>query len=228
MAAEPERGCALRRACRAHVEYLRDHRLCDLPSAPLEPGVAAPALPVDAREAAELVSLAARQAAVAGGGGIFGDDLGRDEGLPRAVVWTAGPHELLVLLDELSVRTGDGVVSVFVDVACDELRAATRSPRAHIQIDFVVGTEQRPTGMLAVATPPQGPHLVVDRWGAALVAFAWQALLDSAAALTASAGRDTDGAGLLPTSWTASPQGIAVGPRARHEIDRRITTAVRR
>lgn len=228
MAAEPERGSPLRRACRAHLEYLRKHRLCDLPAAPLEPGVAAPTLPVDAGRAAELVSLAARQAAVRDGAAIFGDDRDRDDGLPRAVVWTAGQHELLVLLDELSVRTGDGVVSVLVDVACDELRATTRSPRARIQIDFVVGTEERPTGLLAAATPPQGPALVVDRWGDALVAFAWRALLDGAAALTASAGRDTDGAGLLPTSWTASREGIAIGPRARHEIDRRITTAVRR
>lgn len=228
MAAEPERGSSLRRACRAHVEYLHKHRICDLPAVPLEPGVAAPALPVEADRATELVSLAARQAAVAGGTAIFGQGRDRVGDLPRAVVWIAGPHELLVLLDELSVRTGEGAVSILVDVACDELRASTRSPRARIQIDFAVGTEERPTGLLAAATPPQGPALVVDRWGDALVAFAWQALLDSAAALTASAGSDTDGAGLLPTSWTASPRGIAISPRARHQIDRRIPTAVRR
>lgn len=227
MRPDGDRYAALRRACQAHVEYLREHRLCDLPSAPLEPGAVAPPLPVDPERTGALLALAARQAAAAGGSRAFGGG-GDDDDLPRATVWTAGADALLVLLDELSVRTGDGVVTVSVDVACDELRSTTGTARARIEIDLVVGTEQRPTGLLAAATPPRGPQLVIDRWDDALVALAWQALLDSAAALTASAGVDIDGAPLLPASWTASSDGIAVGPQARHQFDRRAPTAVRR
>lgn len=225
----PDGNCyaALGRACQAHVEYLREHRLCDLPAEPLQPGAVATPLPVDPQRTGALLALAARQAAAAGGARVFAAG-GGDGDLPRATVWSAGADALLVLLDELSVRTGDGVVTVAVDVACDELRTTAGKARAGIEIDFVVGTERRPTGLLAAATPPRGPQLVVDRWDDALVALAWRALLDSAAALTASAGVDIDGAPLLPASWTASSDGIAVGPQARHEFDRRAPTAVRR
>lgn len=226
MRPDARRYDALGRACRAHVGYLREQSLCELPSAPLEPGAVAPPLPVDPERTGALLALAARQAAAARGARVFaGRD--HDDDLPRATVWTAGADALLVLLDEISVRTADGVVTVSVEVACDELRSATDEAQARVEIDFVVGTEQRPTGLLAAATPPRGPQLVVDRWHDALVALAWQALLDSAAALTASAGVDTDGAPLLPASWTASADGIAVGPQARHQFDRRAPAAVR-
>jgi hypothetical protein len=61
----------------------------------------------------------------------------------------------------------------------------------------------------------------VDRWHDPLVALAWQALLDTAAALSAATGADTDGAPLVPSRWTAGRGGIAVGPQGRHPFDRR-------
>ncbi|MGH3933259.1 MAG: hypothetical protein ACRDTF_25160 [Pseudonocardiaceae bacterium] len=180
-------------------------------------------LPVDARRATELVSIATRQAAATA----LGVRATTDEDLPRAVVWESGADSLLVLLETVTVEASDGLVGVGVDVACDELWEVTGQPRVRVRVDLVVGTEQRPTGLLAAATAPHGPHVVVDRWADELVAFAWQALLDSAAGLTAVAGTDTDGAPLIPTSWTASPNGVSVGPQARHRVDRRITTATR-
>ena len=212
----------LHRLCCAHIAFLRRLFLCELPDKPLEPGATAPELPVDPDRATVLVAVAARQAAAGP------DQRETEDDLPRAVVWTAGADALLVLLDTLTVRTAHGVVTIGVDVSCDELQTTTGTSQAHVAIDFVVGTKERPTGLLAAATPPRGPPLVVDRWGDALVAFAWQALLDTAAGLTASAGVDTDGAHLLPTAWTASPAGIAIRPQARHESDRRVQTAVRR
>jgi hypothetical protein len=215
------RGGALHRACCAYIAFLRRHCLCELPDEPLEPGATAPLLPLDPQRAGALVAVAARQAAA-------GSQSVEADALPSAVVWSAGAQSLLVLLDTLTVGTADGLVTVRVDVACDEVSDAAAEPATRIEIDFVVGTEQRPTGLLAAATPPRGPQLVVDLWGEALVAFAWQALLDTAAGLTANAGTDKDGAGLLPTAWTASSGGIAIRPQARHGIDRRPTTAVER
>jgi hypothetical protein len=116
---------------------------------------------------------------------------------------------------------------VGIDVACDQLRAGKRTPTAHVDIDLVVGTEDRPTGLLAAATTPRGPAVVVDRWADALVALAWQALLDTAAALSAAAGADVDGTPLIPTRWSASREGIAVGPQARHAFDRQPATGRR-
>ena len=74
--------------------------------------------------------------------------------LPRAVVWTDGGDELLVLLDSIAVETDDGIVTVGVDVACDQV-ATDRSPSTRILVDLIVGTAERPTGVLAAA-PPRG------------------------------------------------------------------------
>jgi hypothetical protein len=216
MGADARRTADLEAACRAHLEFVRKNCPHLLPDAPLEPGATAPALPLDGKRAGSLVALAARQALSA---------RPADDDLPRAVVWRAGTDALLVLLDTISVRTGEGVVTVAVAVACDELSSDRRT---RVEIDFVVGTNERPTGLLAAATPPRGPELIVERWGDALVALAWQALLDSAAGLAAEAGSDLDGAGLLPTSWTASRDGIAIVPQARHPFDRLPPAAVRR
>jgi hypothetical protein len=78
---------------------------------------------------------------------------------------------------------------------------------------------------LAAAPVPRGPAVVVDRWQDALVALAWQALLDAAAGLSAAAGRDPDGAGLVPTGWSGSTQGLAIRAQARHPFDRQPATS---
>jgi hypothetical protein len=175
-------------------------------TAPLEPGTVAEPVRVDPKR----LMVGARRAAVEAAGA-------------PSVVWTQGADALLVHVDGVKVRTGDGVVMVFVDVACDQLEGP-----ATIQVGFAVGTEKRPTGMLAAATRPDGPPLVVDRWTDALVAFAWQTLLDAAAGAAAEAGEDADGAALIPAALTASREGLVVTPQARHAKDRRVSPAVRR
>ncbi len=165
------------------------------------------------------MTVAVQQAAAAAIARSTGDGRSRRE-LPSAVVWTQGTDSLLVLLDTLRVATADGLVTVAVDVACDELTAATDRSRTTIEVDLVVGSAERPAGMLAAAATPRGPALVVDRWADALVALAWQGLLDASAGLAAAAGSDTDGAPLLATTWSASRRGLSIGPQARHAFDR--------
>ena len=215
---KPEPPGGLRHACRAYVEDLHQKGGRPRPRQPLEPGRTAPELMVDPKRSESLIGLAVREAAAAVGHG-------RDA---SAVVWTDGPDELLVLLDTLEVRMADGRVTVAVQVACDELAVTTGEPAAKVAVDLVIGTRERPTGMLAAYPPPRGPQLVTDRWGDALVALAWQALLDTAAGLAAHGGADEDGAGLVPAAWTAGRDGLRVLPQARHDLDRRRVVAVRR
>ena len=211
----------LQAECRRHLEFLRKNCPGLLPPGPVKPGTPVEPLPVTAEQATGLVRAAVKDAA-AGAVGRRPTDPPLD-----AVVWRDGADSLLVLLDSVRLSTAEGVVTVGVDVACDQLLAGSGEPRAHVEIDLVVGTEKRPTGLLAAATTPAGPAVLVDRWADALVALAWQALLDSAAALSASAGADTDGTPLVPTHWSASQAGIAVGPQARHPFDRQPATSRR-
>lgn len=207
--------------CRKHLEFVRKNCPGLLPPGPLKPGTPIEPLPVPSKRGTGLIQAAVRGAAAT--------SLGRrptDSPLD-AVVWTDGADSLLVLLDSVLMTTSEGIVTVSVDVACDQLRASRRKPQARVDIDLVVGTEERPAGLLAAATTPRGPAVVVDRWADALVAFAWQALLDTAAGLSAAAGTDVDGTPLIPTRWSASRQGIAVGPQARHPFDRQPATGQR-
>ena len=207
--------------CRRHLEFLRKNCPGLLPLGPVGPGTPVEPLPVPVKRGTSLVRAAVKDAAAAA--------LGRRPSDPPldAVVWTDGADSLLVLLDSVRLSTAEGVVTVSIEVACDQLRVGRRKPQARVEIDLVVGTKERPTGLLAAATTPRGPAVVVDRWADALVALAWQALLDTAAALSAEAGTDVDGTPLVPTRWSASKEGIAVGPQARHPFDRRPATSRR-
>jgi len=208
----------LEAACREHLAFVRKNCPGLLPGGPVDPGVSIEPIPVDPKQATTLVRTAVVQAA---GGG----RPGRPGAAEDAVVWTDGTDSLLVLLDSVKVATGDGLVTVGIDVACDEAASAGGDLRSHVDVDLVVGTAARPTGLLAAATVPRGPAVVVDRWHDALVALAWQALLDAADGLSAAAGRDPDGAGLVPTGWSGSKQGLAIGAQARHPFDRQPATS---
>ena len=205
-------------ACRAHLAYIRKNCPGLLPDRPVDPGDSIEPIPVDAKQATTLVRTAVAHAAGGARPGLPGSEV-------DAVVWIHGADSLLVLLDSVTVTTADGLVTVGLDVACDEAVSDAGDLRSHVDIDLVVGTAERPTGLLAAGLVPRGPAVIVDRWQDALVALAWQALLDAAAGLSAAAGRDPDGAGLVPTGWSGSKEGLVISAQARHPFDRRPATS---
>jgi hypothetical protein len=184
-----------------------------LPADPLPPsGVTAP-VPIDPKQTAGLITIAARQAVLAATGARLPSDPAQ---LPSSVLWQDGADTLLVEVAGINVQVGDGLVSVTIPVQCDQLL----NGRDVVIVDLVLGTPGRPTGMLAAATEPRGPRVVVRRWGEALLALAWQALLDTAGGVAGAAGTDQDGAVLIPTGLTASQNGLAIIAQARHPFDR--------
>lgn len=211
---------ALDERCREVIAYLREHCPNVLPDR-LGSGEVASPLPVKAKRAGILVATAVQQAAARAAG----FSVSRNVDLPRAMVWTSGTDSLLVFLDSVTVVTTEGLVTVSVDVACDELAGRRGTSKRRIMIDIVIGTQARPTGLLAAAPVPRGDSLIVGRWGDELTALAWRAMLDTAASLTAASGQDVDGTGLIPTSWSASKAGISIAPQARFDADRVFVTA---
>jgi hypothetical protein len=194
--------------CQRLISVLRQQCPGVLVSVPLPPGTAAPApVPVDARAAQGLVSTAALAACglMLESGATGGD----------SVVWTRGDHELLVIVAKVQLQLGQGVIAVTIPVRCDQ------AGDAEVHVSFVVGDAERSAGLFAATEDrPRGPDAVVDLWGDALTAFAWQLVLDVAAGIAAHAGADADGAGLVPAALTATPDGLAILPQARHHFDR--------
>jgi hypothetical protein len=129
----------------------------------------------------------------------------------RKVVWSRAGSEVLVHVDGIEATLRDGAVAVTVPVE------TVQTGRVGLPVVFAMGTEDRDAGLLAatVARPP-GPAAVVEPWGEAVQALAWQALLQVAVALAARAGTDRRGDPLAPAALRATAQAFVVVPQARH------------
>jgi hypothetical protein len=193
--------------CRKLFDELRA-RCPDLfPDGRLAAGQVGPEVPIDRETGASVYRLVARQVA--------GLPTERFE-VPGIVVWARGNDELVILVDDVRVTTAEGAMAVDVPVRCDEVGQAT------VRVRFAVGSDARPAGVMAATDErPFGPHEIIDVWGEALTAFAWQIVLTTATKLADATERDADGAGLIPAALRATQSGIAVLTMARHGFDRR-------
>jgi hypothetical protein len=132
------------------------------------------------------------------------------------VVWVLGDSELAVGVDDVHVRTSDGLVVVTIPVRCDQIEPS------HVTVTFAVGAPGRPAGMYAsTQRVPRGPAVVVDNWGAALVAFAWQCVLGMISGIAGAVGKDERGNVLVPAELEATADGLRVIPMARHRFTSR-------
>jgi len=171
-------------------------------------------LTLSADEANRLLPVAARRAA-----GFFRPTK-RTE-----VVWVEGESELAVGLDGMQLQFGTGLIALTLRVRCDQTGAA------EVRVNFACGEPNRPAGLYAAAQRrPQGPELIVATWGDALVAFAWQCLLELVSGLANATGKDVRGNLLVPVEMVATPRRLEIVPMARHRFSGSsgLTAAVKR
>jgi hypothetical protein len=171
------------------------------PERPRDTGQFGDDIRLDPRSAVELMRVAALRSA-----GIFRPTK------RTTIAWVDGSNELAVVVAELDLVLGDGQVVVVVPVRCDQVRGEVR-------VTFAVGSPDRPRGLYAATERlPRGPQLVVDTWGEALVAFAWQCLLALVSGMAAATGKDTRGNYLVPVEIAANSDGLVVVPMGRHRF----------
>ena len=157
---------------------------------------------IQAGQSAELLRVAARRAA-----GFFRPTQ-RSE-----VVWVEGANELAVGFTGVDVKLGDGLIRVRIPVRCDQGGAASVGGL------LATGSPTEPAGLYAVtARRPNGPEIVVATWGDALVAFAWQCVLDLITGIAAATGNDQRGNLLVPVELAVGARGIQILPMARHRF----------
>jgi hypothetical protein len=189
----------------------RAGRLAGAPRA-LDAGGVADTLAIGAKDAGPLAVAAARRAS----------------GLVRPstrseVVWVDGQSELAVGVAGVRIETGDGIVVVTIPTRCDQAGAG------EVAVTFAVGDPARPAGLVVTTQRrPRGPALVVDTWGDALLAFAWEVLVGLVSGLAGAVGKDARGNRLVPVELAASPDGLAVVPVARHRFSGSIGAAAPR
>lgn len=126
------------------------------------------------------------------------------------VVWRDGDSEVLVHLDRTRAVPLDGFVLVGVTLETDQTGVS------EVTVPFAVGSESTTAGMLGVTeAKPRGHPLLVERWGGAIVATAWKALIDVGQSVAAQAGTDKDGAPLVAGALVAKADGLQIVPQAR-------------
>lgn len=171
-------------------------------SKPLPEGQVFETVRVESKQATALFQVAARRAS-----GMFRPSK-RGE-----VVWVDGENELAVSLADLKVALADGLIRVAIPVRCDQTGNAT------VEVVFAVGSEAEPSGLYASTyRKPNGPALIVDTWGEALVAFAWQGVLGMVSGIAGATGKDARGNVMVPVELTASRAGLQIVPMARHRF----------
>jgi hypothetical protein len=187
------------------IRFISDQRRAGRLAAPSRPraeGEVSDTITVDAKAAAELMRVASRRAA-----GFFRPTK-RTE-----VVWVEGENELAVGIAGVDVKLGVGLIRVLIPVRCDQTGPAT------VEALFVTGSPDAPAGLYAAAPRrPNGPPAIIDAWGDALVAFAWQCVLGLVTGIAAAVGKDTRGNLLVPAELAVSARGIEILPMARHRF----------
>jgi hypothetical protein len=135
-------------------------------------------------------------------------------------VWTQADDEVVVHAGKTRVATSDGVVAVALTLECVE----TDGP-VEVVVPFACGFKDHLAGMIAATeTRPRGPAILVDRWGEAIIATAWQALLDVADSAASGTGTDVDGRPLRAGAIVAGSSGLRITPQAPHDFERAAAT----
>jgi len=132
------------------------------------------------------------------------------------VVWTSRSGEVLALLGKTRADTRQGIVAVGITLESEETGAT------ELTVPLRVGDGKTEAGLVAAASLlPEGNIRLAQLWGEAVVATAWQALLDVAVTVAAGLGTDQLGEPLRPAALRATDEGLTVVPQAAHVFQRR-------
>jgi hypothetical protein len=135
---------------------------------------------------------------------------------PRGILWRDGSDELVVYASRAVITTSQQLIVVSIPVYSDQ------SGAAQAVIPFVTNPPESPWGLAAgCEAKPRGPAPVIDVFGDALVAAAWAALVEAAAAWAGAAGEAAGDGRLIPAGLSASKKGLLIiGQRPLPREDR--------
>jgi hypothetical protein len=134
----------------------------------------------------------------------------------RGLLWRDGDNEMVLVVDKVAISTTDRLIVVSLPIYTDQSGDAT------VAIPFVTNPADSALGLIASSeAKPRGPKAVVDIFGDALIAVAWAALVETAAAWAAAAGEAGGHGRLAPAGLVATRTGFLVSAQGRFEPEAR-------
>jgi hypothetical protein len=106
------------------------------------------------------------------------------------VVWTEDGSEVVVHPDSIEVRADSGLLTVGVDMSCDQ------TGRGRITIRFYIGNQDDLTNLVGVREEsPDGPAILIGRWAQPFQDVVWSVLLEQGEMISTSDGGSLRGVG---------------------------------
>lgn len=131
------------------------------------------------------------------------------------LVWAEAGDEAVVHLARTRVTIRTGMVLIAIVLQTDDTEPT------ELVVPLAIGAPQEITGLLAV-TPraPEGPAGLVLRWGDAVIAAAWGALVAVVAEIAGAAGSDERGAPLQAAALVAQHEVLGIVLQAEPKVRR--------
>lgn len=132
------------------------------------------------------------------------------------ILWRDADDEMVLRAGQATFATGEQLIVVSIPVYTDQ------SGEAEIVIPFVTNPADSEIGLIAASeTKPRGPAAIVDLFGDALVAVAWAALIEVAAAWADAVGESSGQGRLAPAGLAATRHGLRVSAQGKLEPEER-------
>ena len=106
------------------------------------------------------------------------------------VVWTEDGSEVIVHPETIEVRASSGLLTVGIDMSCDQ------TGRGRITVRFFIGDQNDLSNLLGVREEsPDGPAILIGRWAQPLQDVVWSVLLEQGEMISSSDGATLRGIG---------------------------------
>jgi hypothetical protein len=135
----------------------------------------------------------------------------------KSVLWRDGDDEVVLEVSGARIATTDRLIVTSIPVFTDQ------SGAAEVVVPFVTSAADDAEGLIAATeVHPRGPAAIIDIFGEALVAVAWSALVETAAAWAHAAGEQAIGVGLAPAGLSATRSALRVRAQVRISRDQEL------
>lgn len=145
------------------------------------------------------------------------------EGEARTILWRKAGSEILFHPRKTRTEIRNGLIIVGIVLESVETKQSV------LTVPFAVGTEQRLASTVMVTEQrPRGHALLVELWGDAVIAVAYEAVLQVISGMATAAGSDQLGQPLKPGAIIASKGELTVVPQAFHAIENSVRRSLSR